>query len=92
MGQRITQLSSFVNGSRRFGSHVAADTAGKGELPKQLFHAFGIFTQIGVELAVTAFQPGVGDQPGPAMTGAGDVDHIQCVGLDHAIAVGVDEV
>ena len=46
----------------------------------------------GIDLAVGAFEIGVGDQPGPAMAGAGDVDHVEIVLLDEPIEVHVDEV
>jgi hypothetical protein len=39
MGQRISQLATFMNRTRSLGSHMRWDTARKGELFEQLSHA-----------------------------------------------------
>ena len=46
----------------------------------------------GIDLAVGAFQIGVGHQPRPAVARPGDVDHVQVVFLDDAVQMDVDEV
>ena len=45
-----------------------------------------------VDLAVSPLEIGVRHQAGPAVAGAGDVDHVEVVLLDHAVEVDVDEV
>ena len=47
---------------------------------------------VGVDLAVGALEPGVGDQRRAAVPGAGHVDHVEVARDDRAVEVGVDEV
>jgi hypothetical protein len=54
-------------------------------MPASSGETFGYF-------AVGALEVGIRDQTGPAVPGAGDVDHVQVVLLDHPIQVDVDKV
>ncbi len=68
--QRIAEFAALMNRTGRFGRDMGGDAAGKRELLEQLLHSFGVLRDVGVDLAVSAFQIGVGDQtwatrPGP---------------------------
>ena len=52
----------------------------------------GVGRHVGIDLAVGAFEPGVGDDARPAMAGTGDVDHVEIVAADQPVEVDVDEV
>ena len=78
--------------SRGFRRNMAGDAAGEGELPEKLLHAFLVTGNVRVELAVAAFEIGVGDQRGAAMPGTCEVDHVEIVLLDRPVHVHVNEV
>src|SRR5207249_5435631 len=60
------------------------------ELPKESPQAFGVLRDARVDLRIRPFQVHVGQDRGPAVAGAGEVDHIG-VGLsDQPIQVEVD--
>ena len=82
MHQRVTELAALVDGSRRFRSCVTGDAAREGELPKQTSQTIGIPTDIGIDLAVGAFQIGIGDDAGAAMAGPADIDDVEIQGSD----------
>ena len=74
------------------GRHVARNPAGKGELGEEPLHALRVLRDSRIDLAIGPFEIGVGDQSRPAVTGAGDVDHVEIELLDHPIEMNVDEV
>ena len=76
----------------RLGSDVAGNAAGEAELLEQLLHALGVLADVRVELAVGAFEVGVGDQGRAAVPWADDVDHVQVIALDDAIEVNAEHV
>ena len=78
--------------SRALGRDVAWDSTGERELGEEPFHALRVLRDAGIDFAVSPFEIGVGDQPRTAMSGAGNVDHIEIVFLDQPIEVRVDEV
>ena len=90
--QRIAQFSAFVNRPGSFGRDVTRDSAGEGELREQALHAFRVARDVGIELAVGALQPGIGNQAGTSVPGTGNVNRIEIVLLDHAIEMHVDQV
>ena len=92
MAERVAQLAAFVDRTRALGRGVARDAAGKRELPKQLLQAGFVAADLGVDLAVAAFQVGVAHHRRAAMAGARDIDHVQIAGLDDAVEVRIDEV
>src|ERR1700745_2713591 len=71
---------------------MARDAAWKAELAKQPAHALGILRNARVELAVGAFEPGVGDHPRPAMPGTTNIDDVEVARLDHAVQMHIDEI
>ena len=71
---------------------MAGDTAGKGELAEKLSHPVGILRNAGVDLAVGAFQVGVGHQARATVARPGDVDDVDVAGADDAVQVRIDEV
>jgi hypothetical protein len=61
-------------------------------LGEEALHALFIGRNVRINLTVGPLEVGVRDQAGPAMPGAGDVDHVEVVLLDHSVQVNVDEV
>ncbi len=90
--ERIAQLATFMDRSRRFRRDVTRDAAREGELFEQLLHAFLVLRDVGVKFAVAPFQVGIGHQPGTAVTRPGDVDDVQVLFVDDAVEVDVEEV
>src|ERR1700721_4675285 len=71
---------------------MARNSAGERKLREEPLHALHILRDAWINFAVCAFEIGVGDQPRSAVSGTGDVDHIEIVFLDQPIEVRVDEV
>src|SRR5579883_2822233 len=92
MRDRVTKLSSFMNGARRFRGNVAGNSARKRELLEQPLHAFHALRDVRVDFAISAFQIRIRYNARAAMTRANDVDDIQVVALDQPIEVDIDEV
>ena len=92
MRQRVAELAALVDRARRLRRDVRGDAAGKRELAEERAQAVFVFRDVRVELRVRALEIGVRDQPGAAVTGAGDVDRRQIASLDRAVQVRVDEV
>ena len=92
MQQRVAEFAALVDGAGRFRRDVAGDAAGKRKLREEALHALDVLPDVGIELAVGSFEIGVRHHARAAMSGAGDVDHVEVVLLDDAVAVGVDEV
>ena len=90
--QRVTELSAFVDRARRFRRRVTRDAAGEGELSEQLAQSVGIARDIGIDLAVAAFEIGVGDHARAAMAGTADIEHADIQRADDAVEMGVNEV
>ena len=90
--QRVTELTAFVDRARRLGRHVAGDSAGERELAKQSPQSLGVATDVRIDLAVGPVEVGAGHEARAAVTGSGDVDHVQIARLDRAVHVRVDEV
>jgi hypothetical protein len=92
MHERVTQLTAFVDRAGGFRRHVARDPARERELLEQPLHAFGIGRDLGIDLAVGAFEIGVRDDAGAAVTRTDDIDHVRVAFLDDAVQVHVDEI
>ena len=71
---------------------MAGDTAGEGKLLEQLLHTLDILAHVGINLAVGAVQPVLGHHGVAAVTGAGQIDHIQIVLVDDAVQMGINKV
>ena len=92
MRQRIAEFAALVDGAGRLGRDVAWNPARKRELREEPLHALRILRDAGIDFAVGSFEIGVRHQPRPAMSGTGDVDHVQIVLLDQPIEVDIDEI
>ena len=92
MRQGIAQLTPFVDGAGRFRSDVAGNAAGERELGEEPLHARLVLADVGIDLAVRPFEVGVGHQRRPAVSGAGDVEHVQVILLDDPVQMDVEEV
>ena len=79
MRKRVAELAAFVDGAGRLRRHMARNPAWKRELGEEPLHALHVLRDSWIDFAVRAFEIGVGDQPRPAMSGTGDVDHIEIV-------------
>ena len=89
--EHVAQLAAFVDRARRRHAHVARHAPRRRELPKESPQAVGVLRDARVDLRIRPFQVHVGQDRGPAVAGAGEVDHIG-VGLsDQPIQVEVDE-
>lgn len=92
MGQGIAQFAALVNGPRRFGRNVTWNSTGKAELLEELLHPHSIPADVGVNLAVGAFQVRIGDQGRTTVPRPDDIDHVQVVFLDDPVQVDIEEV
>src|SRR5215213_6326294 len=92
MGQRITELATFINRSGGLGRDVAGNAAGKGKLLEQFLHARLVLRNVWIELAVCSFKVGISNQAWSTVTGSGYVDHVQVAQLDDTIQVNVNEI
>ena len=71
---------------------MAGDAAWKRELAEQVPQPVLVEADVGIELAVGAFEPGVRDDRRPAVAGPRDVDRIEVTLADGAVQVHVDQV
>ena len=76
----------------RLRGDVAGDAAGEAELLEQPLHPLRVLADVRVDLAVGAFEVGVGDQRRAAVPRADDVDHVQVVALDDPVEVDAEHV
>ena len=76
MAQRVPELAAFVNAPGCLRRDVARNAARKRELSEEDLEPGFVPRHGRVDLAVGPFQIRIGDQRGPAMSRAGDVDHI----------------
>ena len=90
--QRVAQLAALVDRAGRLGRGVAGNASREGELVEEGPHPGQILGHLRIDLAVGAFQVGVGHHPGTAVAGAADVDDVEVPGPDDPVEVGVDEV
>ena len=92
MAERIAQLAPLVDRAGALRRGVAGNSAGKGELEEELSQPGLVLADVGIDLAVGAFEVGVAHDGRAAVPGAGDVDHVEVVFLDDPVQVDVDEV
>src|SRR5687768_9541931 len=81
-----------MNRSRNLRSDVARNPPREGKLLEQFAQTVFVLGDARIKLAVSSFQVDVGDDPGAAMAGTGDIDHGQIVLPNHAIQMNVYEV
>ena len=91
MRQRIAEFATLMDGAGHVGCGMARNSARKRELPEQLAHALLVHRDVRIELAIGAFEIGVGHHRRAAMAGAADVDHIGIPGPDNPVQMRVDE-
>ena len=92
VGERVAELAAFVDRAGRLRRGVAGDAARERELPEEPPQPFLVPADLGVELAVGAFEVRVRDDARPAVAGARDVDRAQVALPDGAVQVRVEEV
>jgi hypothetical protein len=92
MAQRVAQLAALVNATGRFRRDVTRDPAGKRKLSEQLPQPGFVLRDRGVDFAVRALEICIRHEGRPAMTRAGDVDHVEVALLDDPVQVHVDEI
>ena len=92
MRKAVTQLAALVDGARGLGSDVARDAAGEGELLEEALHALAVTGYVGVDFLIAAVQPVLGHHCVAAVTGAGNVYHVEVKFFNDPVQVGVDEV
>jgi hypothetical protein len=90
--QRVAQLAALVNGPRCLRRDMTGNPVGPGELAEEPLDAVPVLPDMRVDLAVGALEIGVGHDPGAAVPGTHDVNHVQIVLGDQPVEVGVDEV
>jgi hypothetical protein len=92
MAERVSQLATFVNRSRRRRSNMARDPSRKRELSEQLFQSGFVLADVWIDLSVGTFKVNVTHQRRAAVPRASNVKHIQVILLDDPVQVHVDEV
>ncbi len=90
--QRVPQFAALVDGTRRFRRRMAGNTTGKRKLTEQPVHAVGTQWDTGIQFAVRPLQPGVRHHAGSAVTGPADIDHVEVVLPDDAVAMHIDKI
>ena len=89
--QAVAQFSAFVQRARCFRRAVAADAARERELREKAPEAVFALTLVRIDLAVSAFEPGLREHRGRAMAGTRDKDDVEIPALDQAVEVGPDQ-
>ena len=90
--QRITQFATFVDGTGSFRRGVAGNAARERKLAEQAPHSLLVLRDIGIQLAVAAFEIGVRYDCRAAVAGAGNKDHAEFLLPDGPVHVHIDEV
>src|SRR5262249_57646506 len=76
MRKSIAEFAALVNRTGRLRRHMAWNTARERELGEQSLHARFIGRNVRINLTVGPLEVGVGNQAGPPLAGARDVDHL----------------
>ncbi len=92
MGDGIAQLAALIDGSRRLRRTVAGHAAREGKLLEHFLHAFLVLADVWINLAVSAFHISIGNHEVSAMAGAGKINHVKIIALNHTVAVDIDKV
>src|SRR5260370_40684029 len=80
----VPKFAAFVNRTGRLRCAVRAYSSGKRELLEELEHACLVAALVRINPGVMAFEIAIGERRSRAMTGAGDIDHIQVIRPDQA--------
>src|SRR5438876_7910839 len=73
----VTQFAALVDRTGCFRGNVAGNAAGERELFEQSLHSLLVLRDVRVNLAVGAFQVGVGHQPRSAVSRTSDINDTQ---------------
>ena len=92
MAERIAQFAAFVNRPRRRRRHMAGNPAGERELREQLFHPGLVLGDVRIDFAPGAFEVNIAHNRRTAVTGTGDIEHIQVILLDDPVQMHIDEI
>ena len=92
MAERIAQFTAFVNRTGRRWRHMAGNPAGKRELREQFFQPGFVLRDVRINFAPGAFEINVADNRRAAVTGAGNVEHVQVILLDDPVQMHIDEI
>ena len=92
VAEGVAELAALVDAARRLGRDVAGDAAREAELLEQLLHPLRVLADVRIDLAVGAFEIGVGHQRRAAVPRADDVDHVQVIALDDPVEVDAEHV
>ena len=92
MADRVPEFAAFVNRPRRRRRNVAGNPAGKRELLEQLLEPGLVLGDVRINLAPGAFEVNVAHNRRAAVTGTGDIEHVQVILLDDPVQMHVDEV
>src|SRR6267378_1071950 len=71
---------------------MARNASRERELRDEPLHALLIGRDVRIHPSVSSFEIGVRDQAWPAMSWAGDINHVQVVLLDEPVQMNIDEV
>src|SRR5271156_995728 len=91
MAERVAKLATFVNRTRRSRRNMAGNPTGKRELREQLFQPGFILADVGINLAVGAFEVNITHDRRAAVTGTGDVEHVKVILFDDPVQMHIDE-
>ena len=92
MDQRIAEFAAFMDRSGCFRGRMARYASGEGKLPEQPMHALGVFRNVRIDLAIDAFEPGIGHHARSAMARSANIDDAEIALLDHPVEMRIDEV
>src|SRR5579872_3978603 len=92
MTERIAQLAALVDGTGTLRRGVAGNATGKRKLNEELPQSGLILADVGIDLAVSAFEIRVAHYRRATVSRAGDVDHVEVVFLDDPVQMHVNEV
>lgn len=91
MNQRIPELPTLVNRSRRRHAHVARNPARCRELTDEPGQPGLVLCHLGIDFGVGALEVHIRHQRRAAMSWTGDIDDVRVVAADQPVEMGVDE-
>ena len=92
MNERVAEFTALVDGPGRLRRRMARNAARKRELPEEPLQALLVPADLRIDLAVGAFEIGVGHHTRTSVPGTADIDHAEIAGSDHPIEMCIDEV
>src|SRR5262245_47553766 len=92
VGERITQLTAFMDRTRSLRGNMTWNAIGPRELPEKTSQALTAALHNRIRLRVGALEVAMRHKPGAAMPRAYDINHVQIVLFDQSIKVNIDKV